>query len=262
MKQIIWVALLLTFKVSIATEQVPDLLIIGSDTLKMYQSPLEFYKDFSDKVNETTNGEEYSSCYRGFIATWTIKNNVLYLTKVKYCTDYSNPNYISDTSNINNLTESLLKHKFNNGLMLVPGISGTYWCGKFDTVDLRYEKEYKLVVKNSKVKEFSLRMFNDCVYKAWSDTLFDFIYSRISWDSITILKDDFIYASIDIETDESGKITSYHQEGLEDKRLITEIEEIIKQVPCFKVNSYEGRAWTSIYFELYFDEENKRKYSH
>jgi|WetSurMetagenome_2_1015567.scaffolds.fasta_scaffold127862_1 hypothetical protein len=67
-----------------ATGQEPDLLIIKSDTFYLFSNPLETYFDF--KNNRIINGIEINGtstgCWRGYIATWKIENDSLFLIKI------------------------------------------------------------------------------------------------------------------------------------------------------------------------------------
>lgn len=73
-----------------ATSQYGDRLIIEKDTIWINSNPLEFY--FNQKGSRTINTANLSSgctaLWRGYIATWKLENNNLYLVRLQ--TDYCN----------------------------------------------------------------------------------------------------------------------------------------------------------------------------
>ncbi len=68
-----------------ATAQFGDRLIYDNDTLVIFSNPLEQYWRGSE--NRTLNGRELSwnstACYRGYIATWKIENDSLFLLELQ-----------------------------------------------------------------------------------------------------------------------------------------------------------------------------------
>jgi hypothetical protein len=77
-----------------ATAQYGDRLIIEKDTFWINSNPLEGY--FDKKGNRTINGEDMQgSCtalWRGYVATWQIQNDSLFLVRIQ--TDYCDDNPI------------------------------------------------------------------------------------------------------------------------------------------------------------------------
>jgi hypothetical protein len=74
-----------------ATGQYGDILIIGQDTVWITSNPLEKY--FEKKGSRTIDNKELvSNCtalWRGYVATWRLDNNKLYLVRIQtdYCGD-------------------------------------------------------------------------------------------------------------------------------------------------------------------------------
>jgi len=85
-----------------ATTQVPDYLIYKGDTLMLFSNPLEqFIKNQQLPDSLFRNRLRLSSCARGYIAYWELKNDSLFLTKInKY--PYGRDRRI-DTINLNNI---------------------------------------------------------------------------------------------------------------------------------------------------------------
>ena len=74
-----------TFSIVIATEQCPDILIIGKDTIYLKSFPLENLKvnNKTFKAPFDNGGWVSTGCWRGYIATWQIIDELLVLTKVE-----------------------------------------------------------------------------------------------------------------------------------------------------------------------------------
>ena len=79
------------------TAQVADILIFNGDTLSLYSNPLEsFYNEenprpvsffvYGDSALDSTYEEHLSSaCWRGYIATWEIIDDHLFLIRIEEC---------------------------------------------------------------------------------------------------------------------------------------------------------------------------------
>lgn len=260
---------LFSVKASYSCTQQPDVLIFGTDTFDVYNSPLEEYYEFTSKISEVYGEARYSSCYRNFVATWTIKDSLIYLVNLTLCPDgdlwkNGNPPVIKE------IAETFFGQKFHNNLLLIPGLNGSFWCGKGYLGLLDYEKEIRIQIKNSKVFEIKQCLFNACEfgYEGDPNTIEHFIYSRINWEELSLPSDaevdsnsdKLVFSEMSINVDTMGNFVSFEQSGLEDKRLINELEDIVKSIPCFKVYSYEGIPHKEISLVLFFTEENKKKY--
>src|SRR5665648_366349 len=83
-KLILLIAGIILFGNAHATGQAADFLIIKTDTFYLYSNPLEPYLGY--KNVRTINGVELNgtstSCWGGYIATWEIRNDSLFLTKI------------------------------------------------------------------------------------------------------------------------------------------------------------------------------------
>jgi hypothetical protein len=70
---------------SFATQQTPDLLIVGKDTFYLKSFPIDKL-NFKENMNPFDTGLFVSTnCWRGYIATWELKDNKLFLQKVQKC---------------------------------------------------------------------------------------------------------------------------------------------------------------------------------
>lgn len=95
MRIIITFIFVLLFVKSSATEQSGDKLIYKSDTIYLKNYPLDslikIFPAFENKIlNYSDKICESSDCWRGYIGTWTIQNDSLYLTRLTNgCEDYA-----------------------------------------------------------------------------------------------------------------------------------------------------------------------------
>lgn len=81
---IIWLNTVCVF----GTFQIPDYLVINSDTLPIYENPLEsyFYKIDNRFIEDICAPiKAYTSCQRGYIAYWELSNDSLFLTNIENC---------------------------------------------------------------------------------------------------------------------------------------------------------------------------------
>lgn len=69
---------------AIATGQMADYLIIERDTFSLFSNPLEPYLQFKNErsINGVTLGMTSTACWRGYIATWRIQNDSLFLIRL------------------------------------------------------------------------------------------------------------------------------------------------------------------------------------
>jgi hypothetical protein len=87
--------ILVSAQLAFATAQSPDKLIYKGEKFALFANPLQdYYHSFSPAdstiyPNFDTGGiTSYSTgCWRGYIATWEIKNDTLYLIKIEDCSD-------------------------------------------------------------------------------------------------------------------------------------------------------------------------------
>ena len=68
-----------------ATEQEPDLLVFGNDTIYLKSYPLEFLKLTERPFGHSEQTPPSTACWRGYSAIWRIKDNQLFLEKVIQC---------------------------------------------------------------------------------------------------------------------------------------------------------------------------------
>jgi len=83
MKRFLAILVMSLFAVSTAlsTEQIPDILIIGNDTIELESPPFQSLK-IDGKVLKLPFQPWHTACWRGYIATWEVIDNNLTLKKI------------------------------------------------------------------------------------------------------------------------------------------------------------------------------------
>ncbi len=66
-----------------ATGQIPDLLVVGGDTLALFCNPLEGYFDAAHPRPDGMYGLGSTACYRGYQATFELRQDNLFLTAIR-----------------------------------------------------------------------------------------------------------------------------------------------------------------------------------
>jgi len=245
-----------------ATNQRKDILVMNGDTLYLYNSPLEQFKDISERISEAYQ-KKYkdeivsSNCRRGFTASWIIKDSTLYLTEVK--------KHYSEV-NINKIVEKILARKFQDGLLKADWVNGCFWSGKnsapiFQLYISVFCNEVKLELKNGHVESIEKKNFKPCDYSD-HNKLEEFIVTHINWSSVPELTNKSVDITAYVESDRKGKITTVDIERTSDSRFNNEFINALKQLPCMTVYYNEGTFYeVGQTIELTIDENTKKKYA-
>ena len=124
----IFLILVLVSNHSKATNQVPDVLFCGKDTLYFHYSPLEKIEGIRSEISRLRKDEYVvsSDCLKGFRAEWRIIDDFLYLSDVYDCHSHKK---------INPLIEELLQTKFTDGLIKADFVNGEFLLGKDQIYD-------------------------------------------------------------------------------------------------------------------------------
>ncbi|TRX63176.1 hypothetical protein [Carboxylicivirga sp. M1479] len=154
-----------------ATEQEPDLLIIGNDTLLIKSFPLEDLELKFRPFGLTQETAPSTACWRGYRAVWRVENDSIFLEGIISCsTDFSirpkiKEQDINEFLEKNNLKSKLVNKKvfadwFSNNMYYVsnkPIKKGIYSAYLFDEQMASYikKKHKKLAyeIKNGIIKK-------------------------------------------------------------------------------------------------------------
>ena len=184
-----------------ATPQIPDVLVYGGRTYRLFTNPLEDYlksKGFTD--NDT--GCNSSSCWRGYIATWTIRNDSLFLTDIKRCGVYTTAGVVTGLECDEADTSRVFKHlnrEFRSKETFFPWFSGDLRLPQgrlIEYVHMGYETIYERdlfvtvengVIRGTQTRENQLSDPQDIArfnYELIQDTLFHYIASGLDWRKV------------------------------------------------------------------------------
>jgi len=157
MKRFLLIAVVsfITFSTALASEQVPDLLIIDKDTVFLKTFPLENLRVNGKVLRPSFDyGVLFVStgCYRGYIATWQIIEGTLALVEVRIF-DSSKKNFQGDKINI---IEYLKNNSYNlktiNGFVIADWYSDT--LKRYEAPFLRMDERFYLSNEDFSVRNF------------------------------------------------------------------------------------------------------------
>lgn len=204
---------------SFATAQYPDILIDGKDTVAIFSNPLEQYLE--KKKDRILCGKilEWSStaCYRGYQATWIIKNDSLFLIEVRHgCGEKHSKRFN-------------LKKEFGTRKVFANWYTGNIYSPRGELLQYVhngyasiYEKEKYISIHQGQVDSISfinnLIFDKDLLYPAegfLSDTLRRKIMSNLDKDKVKEFPDS-LFCSLNIRFNENGIIDSISNESTYD----------------------------------------------
>ncbi len=224
-RKLIILFLAFTPLISFATGQVPDVIIFKGDTLSLFSNPLEEYlkKKKTRAINHYTLESGSTACYRGYVATWEIKDNQLYLLKIKDC-HYHDEKIKRKFDLIKEFGEKKVLAKWFNGkILIVRGKELVYFHSGYSAI---YEKEIELSISDGKItneKVIDNSNSNAAFFTSNENRFENFIYSNLNWDRIPYLGNET--KTIVIE---------YNSGNLKDRP-----EEIVIESESFFYNTFE-----------------------
>ncbi len=249
-----------------ATSQIPDYLIYKNDTIALSANPLESYP-YIDSLRPTLFGNRKTgcstACWRGYVATWKLENQKLYLIEIKSCDSYRD--YLKAD------LKSLFEKKYQRGKVFAGWVTDSLLSrqGKLihyvhDGYESIYEKEVlfcfnkgyltgTLAIDNSKSRE--------SIYVANPDSLRHFIYSHINWDKLPVTDDPSARVHVQFSGNENGIIDSVkitrHYNDIFDKEAVR----VIKSIPNWSVLYVHGKFQRYTWFmPIVFTQEFRRLY--
>lgn len=181
------------FNRAFSTAQYPDYMIYEGDTIAIFSNPLEPYL----KSRNIDGFPQFglmctsSACWRGYIATWNLKNDSLFLVSIKACVEgcTSEPEIKLDSLFPDKVNNSKVFADWFDGLIVSPqGRRLKYVHMGYESV---YEQELHFKISNGILKE-SKQVSNDIqdpklidIYnkELIIDTLFHYI-SKLDWNEL------------------------------------------------------------------------------
>jgi hypothetical protein len=142
--------LFLTISRAYSTGQVPDYLIIGQDTVPMFNNPLEQYFEQvkNRELIDFHNPCWSTACWRGYKAYWELKDDSLFLLKITSC--HKNCGESKDANLFAMFGNNRPFASWYNGTITVP--KGELFSGSDMGYNAIYEYEDKLIIENGVLK--------------------------------------------------------------------------------------------------------------
>lgn len=259
-----------------STGQVPDYLIIGKDTVSIFNNPLEQY---FEQVNNRELIDFHTSCWssgcwRGYIAYWELKDDSLFLINitncVKNCRESKDANLFAMFGNNRPFAS------WYNGTIRVPkGEVYSYSSMGYNAI---FEYEEKLLFENgvfksqtqiSNLELIEEMKLDDKLYsqiRGLKDTLL-FYLNKLNWEKLDKSKcycwDSYILTYnkngdiIEVELikyqDDSTTIMDKIYDWRFDKKCSKKIKSIIKPLSLSYFDSHKD---FKILIDLYYDDDH------
>jgi len=232
MRQIFAIILfLMTLEYVHATPQVPDFLIYEGDTIPIFSNPLEAYLE-RNGLKDIDRGCNSSSCRRGYIATWRISNNKLYLIKIKPCGIIASAGVITGLE-CDSIKSSAVLNYFNKTLgakeVFADWYSDSIIAPKGRLIEYihmnylsKYERELHFYFKNGNLAGKQMitntikpELYDQYNYSLIQDTIFHYI-AKLDWKYLSekLFCDDTYLITIN----KRGRVSKVKLEPLGDSK--------------------------------------------
>ena len=267
-----------------ASPQAPDYLIVGKDTIPLYQLILE---DYLYSIKQSTDNNSLfgfsfrddfgygntTNCWRGYQAVYSLENDSLFLKYIIPCNSLRKL-CVDDISNSNEQMQKVFKEKFKNNKVFIDWYSNEFtipkgkpiwWDGIFTTL---YDKEELYFIRNGILVD--KHIINNYIKvkggisrkkKEMSKAVFREI-KKLNWKK---LDDEFFCSdTYCLEIDSNGKVVNVRKNnyGVELDEDDIHCQEIIKnqlKKIQFDIILYHGRPFNDRFcIEIFYD-ETKRK---
>jgi hypothetical protein len=262
------------------TAQEPDLIIYKGDTLLLYACPLELYPNkelIKPKSLFGSSGRFFTTgCWRGYVATWEIIDNKLYLTKIQnagypiamrnvavsYNTGIEKDSIGCEFANL----KALFPDRYENGKVKADWVNdklispqGELLYYIHDGFASIYERELEFTIENGiliETKQFDNSKTKRSKYTSDQKLLKDFIYGNINYENLpksdTIKRRVFV---VIVSADDNGKIDSVKVVRGVNELYDNEAIRVVKSIPEWEVIYRHGKKishwWTiPVIFDL------------
>ena len=247
------------------TAQMPDFLIYEGDTLSIFSNPLEANYTEESRPENFFRGSHCGStaCWRGYIAFWTIEDDILYLTHIKSCC------YWEDGVEAD-LTE-LFGEKYQNEKVKADWFTGEIIAPQGEMIQYQhmgygsiYEFEKAFVIENGQltnIKEYDNREYRYSEYQTNVTLQREFIFSNIDWDQLPKDKKETVRFYAFLTLDDNAQIDSVEVAMGDNEAYNAEIERVIKTIPEWTALYRHGelikRGWMIL---VTIDKKTRKKY--
>jgi hypothetical protein len=253
-----------------STGQAGDILVYKGDTVTIFSTPLEFRENIDSIRYKLFEYEEinYSTgCWRGYIATWNLINDSLFLTSIVSC----------DESKLNADLNKLLPNEISKN-----GIFAKWFVGSIDIPSgklLEYvHMGFESIYENEDVLEFNegiltnSKTYKNTVKKSdfWNmnpDKLLQNIYKRVNWSNIPIDKQKNVQTFLRIVTEPAFIIDFSYSFTMVNGQIDTSLNNpymietirVAKEIPSWDYYERKGIVLKNN-FSLLFTHKNRKKY--
>lgn len=238
----------LVFEHVYATTQAPDYLIYKGDTLAIYSNPLESYfaKEGRPDCVFDKYGYKNTSCWRGYIGYWELRNDSLFLVEVR-----------GESTNID-LSLIFKDRKTDHGVFADWVDSSIHIpCGRlvvsmYDGYGSIFEFEKELFFKQgvlTGIKEYDNSKSKSSRFTEDRSLLLKFIQENINYANIINNTDEDVKVIIEVRSvTPEGKIDSVQVVRGHDPERDKEAIRVVKSIPEWEVLFRSGkqiqRPWT------------------
>lgn len=259
----------LSIESTFATGQVPDLLIIKSDTGFIFSNPLEpYFNKTGNRDIPGFSGCGSTACWRGYVAIWTIDNDSLFLTGIISC--HKGEDFCQDSKD-GDLLAMFGERYINNrvfadwysGVIINPsgrllryihmGYASTY---EFEN---RYKIDKGIISNNQRFTNYHadsdridrINYFDTRLY------IYNYINENLDWSILPA--DSTWYEDFQITIDKNGQIGKIKNVDWIWRAYKRAIKDALNDIGKFDIISIQGKRVEEIYyFEFEFDFINKK----
>jgi TonB family protein len=262
---------LIGFIGAFATPQVSSRLIYKGDTISVYLNslPKDFYKTdvqfFESVLAVNVFGDKKVSwstaCGDGYLTSWEITDNQLYLTGIYSCC-FSEDSIKADLSLL--FKEKVVNGKVKADWVTQKNVHGGKGFILWNDVMQVWKQEYEFKFSQGKlleIKTFDNSNSRKSDYCTNSFKLLEFIYSNIEWSKLPIQKEK-ISVIVTFSANENGKIDEVEVLRKSDIEIFNqEAVRVIKSIPDWDVIYLKGQLYRQPFnLPIIFSEENRGKY--
>lgn len=245
------------------TAQIPDFLIYQGDTLAIYSNPLEGY--FEKKGMriiceiDFEKGNHCTALWRGYVGTWKIENDSLFLVNIE--TDYCSENPIKLDISKEFSTDRIFANWVSFEILNPYGKQIKYVHQGYESI-YEYERGFEFIKgKLIKINNYDNSKSRESDYSKDPKILHKFLYENIDWKLIeaqNLSDEKGVIARFMIGKDE--KPTKIQIVRGINQQIDSEAKRIIKEIPDWDVYYRRGKVeetqWT---LPIFFDKEFYKK---
>ena len=238
-----------------ATGQIPDLLIVGNDTILLFCNPLEGYFDAAHPRPDDMYGMGSTACWRAYQATFELRQDSLFLTAIKIGRrgDSSDFYPLEKLFGYQTGTDGVFAYWVNDTLTCVAGECLYYIHMGYASI---FEFDINYIVRHGLVKEKQV-FDNRKTFLPYSDEhgglsarlLQTFVEQQIDYSDLDS-GDRHTYVQVLVkEVDGDGRIKKVEING-ESRRQERAVRQALEKVPRFNVLYSGGKQIDGLEWEM------------